>query len=186
MIYAFDGRKPKIGEGVYINDHAIVIGDVEIGDGCYVGAGVILRGDYGRIEIGAETAVEEGVVVHAPPERTCRIGEKVTIGHGAIIHSSNIDRLAVIGMGAVLSLGAKIGESAIVAEGAVVTFKQNVSAGVVVGGNPAKVLREVTTKDKKFLEKGKQIYINVAKKCLEIGLQSIDKTRGLHGLQMEL
>jgi carbonic anhydrase/acetyltransferase-like protein (isoleucine patch superfamily) len=176
MIYAFDGRKPEIGQSVYINDHALVIGDVKIGDGCYVGPGVILRGDYGRIEIGAETAVEEGVVIHAPPERTCRIGERVTLGHGAIIHSSNIDRLAVIGMGAVLSLGAKIGEWAIVAEGAVVTFKQNVPAGVVVGGNPAKVLREVTTKDKEFWEKGKQIYINLAQKCLKIGFQRIDKT----------
>jgi carbonic anhydrase/acetyltransferase-like protein (isoleucine patch superfamily) len=176
MIYAFDGRTPEIGKGVYVNDHAIVIGDVRIGDGCYVGPGVILRGDYGRIEIGAETAVEEGVVIHAPPDRICRIGERVTIGHGAIIHSSNIDRLAVIGMGAVLSLGAKIGEWAIVAEGAVVTFRQNVPAGVVVGGNPAKVLREVTTKDKETWEKGKQIYINLAQKCLKIGFQRIDKT----------
>jgi carbonic anhydrase/acetyltransferase-like protein (isoleucine patch superfamily) len=175
MIYAFDGRKPEIGKGVYINDHAIVIGDVKIGDGCYVGPGVILRGDYGRIEIGAETAVEEGVVIHAPPDRICRIGERVTLGHGAIIHSSNIDSLAVIGMGAVLSLGSKVGEWAIVAEGAVVTFRQNVQAGVVVAGNPARVLREVTTKDKETWEKGKQIYINLAQKCLKIWFQRVDR-----------
>jgi len=134
------------------------------------------KGDYGRIEIGAETAVEESVVIHAPPERTCRIGERVTIGHGAIIHSSNIDRLAVIGMGAVLSLGAKIGEWTIVAEGAVVTFRQNVPAGVVAAGNPAKVLREVTTEDKETWEQGKQLYINLVKTYLKVGLQSLDKT----------
>lgn len=176
MIYAFDGKEPEIGKGVYINDQAIVIGDVKIEDGCYVGPGVILRGDYGRIEIGAETAIEENVVVHAPPERTCKIGVRVTIGHGAIIHSGNIGDLAVIGMGAVLSLGARIGERAIVAEGAVVTFRQNVPTGVVVAGNPAKVLREVTAEDEETWKKGKQLYINLAKKYLKIGLQRLDKT----------
>ena len=100
----------------------------------------------------------------------------MTIGHGAIIHSSNIDRLAVIGMGAVLSLGAKIGEWTIVAEGAVVTFRQNVPAGVVAAGNPAKVLREVTTEDKETWEQGKQLYINLVKTYLKVGLQSLDKT----------
>jgi carbonic anhydrase/acetyltransferase-like protein (isoleucine patch superfamily) len=176
LIYAFDGKEPEIGKEVYLNDQAIVIGDVKIGEGCYVGPGVILRGDYGRIEVGAETAIEEGVVIHAPPERTCRIGERVTIGHGAIIHSSSIGNLAVIGMGAVLSLGTKIGESAIVAEGAVLTFRQNVPAGVVVAGNPAKVLRKVTTEDEKTWEKGKQLYIDLAKKYLKTGLQRLDKT----------
>jgi carbonic anhydrase/acetyltransferase-like protein (isoleucine patch superfamily) len=100
----------------------------------------------------------------------------VTIGHGAIIHSSNIGDLAVIGMGAVVSLGAKIGEWAIVAEGAVVTFRQNIPAGFVVAGNPAKVLRKITTKDEEAWEKGKQLYIDLAKKYLKIGLRRLDKT----------
>jgi carbonic anhydrase/acetyltransferase-like protein (isoleucine patch superfamily) len=176
LIYAFDGKEPEIGRDVYVNDQAIVIGDVKIGDGCYVGPGVILRGDYGRIEIGAETAIEENVVVHAPPERTCRIGKRVTIGHGAIIHASSIGDLAVIGMGAVVSLGAKIGERAIVAEGAVITMRQNVPTGVVVAGNPAKILREVTLEDEEMWGKGKQLYINLAKKYVKIGLQRLDKT----------
>lgn len=176
MIYAFDGKEPEIGKEVYLNDQAIVIGDVKIGDGCYVGPGVILRGDYGRIEVGAETAIEESVVVHAPPERTCRIGKRVTIGHGAIIHAKDIGDRVVIGMGAVVSLGAKIGERAIVAEGAVITMRQNVPTGVVLAGNPAKVLREVTTEDEEMWEKGKQLYVDLAKKYLKIGLQRLDKT----------
>ena len=176
MLYAFDGREPEIGKDVYVSDHAIVIGDVKIGDGCYVGPGAILRGDYGKIEIGPGTAVEESVVIHAPPEQVCQIGKKVTLGHGAIIHASSVGDLSVIGMGAVLSLGVKIGERTIVAEGAVLKMNQKVSTGVVVAGNPAKVIRDVTPEDEERWEKGKQLYIDLAKKYLKIGLQPIVKT----------
>jgi carbonic anhydrase/acetyltransferase-like protein (isoleucine patch superfamily) len=176
LLYAFDGREPEIGKDVYVSDHAIVIGDVKIGNGCYVGPGAILRGDYGRIEIGPGTAVEESVVIHAPPEQVCHIGKKVTLGHGAIIHASSVGDLSVIGMGAVLSLGVKIGERTVIAEGAVVTMNQRLSAGVVVAGNPAKVIRDVTPEDEERWKKGKQLYIDLAKKYLKIGLQPIGKT----------
>jgi carbonic anhydrase/acetyltransferase-like protein (isoleucine patch superfamily) len=175
MLYAFDGKKPQIGRTVYISDQAIVIGDVKIGNCCYVGPGVILRGDYGRIEIGPGTAVEENVTVHAPPERVCQVGKKVTLGHGAIIHASRIGDLAVVGMGAVLSLGVTVGEGAIVAEGAVVKMNQQVPAGVIVAGNPAKVIRNVTPDDEEFWKTGKQLYIDLAKKYLKIGLQPVDR-----------
>ena len=104
MLYAFDGKCPDIGKKTYVSEEALVIGDVKIGDNCYVGHGAILRGDYGSIFIGSGTAVEEGVIIHAPPGEGCAIGEKVTIGHGAIIHAAKIGNLAVIGMGAVLSI----------------------------------------------------------------------------------
>jgi carbonic anhydrase/acetyltransferase-like protein (isoleucine patch superfamily) len=173
LLYEFDGRKPEIGGDVYISDQAVIIGDVKIGDGCYVGPGAILRGDYGRIEIGSGTAVEENVTIHAPPQGVCRVGKKVTLGHGAIIHASTIGDLAVVGMGAVLSLGVKVGEKAIVAEGAVVKMNQKVPAGVVVARNPAMVIRNVTPEEEEEWNRGKQLYINLAKKYLEIGLQPI-------------
>ena len=144
LLYAFDGKRPKIGRDVYISDEAVAIGNVKIGDGCYVGPGAILRGDYGTIEIGSGTAVEEGVVIHAPPGQVCQIGKKVTLGHGAIVHAKWVGDLAVIGMGAVLSLGVKVGERVIVAEGTVVTMNRKVPAGVVVAGNPAKVSKHHT------------------------------------------
>jgi len=176
LLYAFDGRKPEIGRDVYISDQAVVIGDVKIGDGCYVGPGAILRGDYGTIEIGSGTAVEENVTIHAPPQRVCQIGKKVTLGHGAIIHASTVGDLAVVGMGAVLSLGVEVGEKAIVAEGAVVRMSQKVPAGVVVAGNPATVIRNVTPEEEERWKSGKQLYINLAKKYLKIGLQPISKS----------
>jgi carbonic anhydrase/acetyltransferase-like protein (isoleucine patch superfamily) len=175
VLYAFDGRKPQIGKSAYISDQAIVIGDVRIGARCYVGPGAILRGDYGRIEIGSGTAVEENVTVHAPPARVCRIGKKVTLGHGAIIHARSIGDWSVVGMGAVLSLRAEVAERTIIAEGAVVKMNQKVPSGVVAAGNPAKVIRRVTPKDEQRWKKGKQIYIDLARKCLKIGLQPIGK-----------
>ena len=105
MLYSFDGREPKIGNETYIGENAMVIGDVKIGNNCYIGHGAILRGDYGTIEIGSGTSIEEGVIVHAPPKRVCSIGERVTVGHGAVIHCKSIGNSVVIGMGAVFGVG---------------------------------------------------------------------------------
>ena len=174
MLYSFDGKEPGIGKETYVSETALVIGDVQIGNNCYIGHGAILRGDYGTIEIGDGTAIEEGVVIHAPPKRVCRIGEKVTAGHGAIIHSKSIGNHAVIGMGAILSLLAEVGEWTIIAEGAIVKMYQKLPDGVVAAGNPAKIIREVSKEDKINWEWGKQIYIELAKKYLNIGMHRID------------
>jgi len=170
MLHSFRKREPKIGKDAYVSEYAVVIGDVRIGDECYIGHGTILRGDYGTIEIGSGTAVEEGVVVHAPPDDICRIGKKVTLGHGAIIHCASIGDHAVIGMGAVLSLHSEIGKSAIVAEGSVVTMGQKVPGGVVAGGSPARVLRKTGEEDAKRWSWGKQLYIDLAKEYLRDGM----------------
>jgi carbonic anhydrase/acetyltransferase-like protein (isoleucine patch superfamily) len=173
LLYAFDGKCPDIGKKTYVSEEALVIGDVKIGDNCYVGHGAILRGDYGSIFIGSGTAVEEGVIIHAPPGEGCAIGEKVTIGHGAIIHAAKIGNLAVIGMGAILSIRCEVGANTIVAEGAVVKMRQVIPDDVVAGGNPAKVIRKISKKDIDFWNKGKQLYIDLAKKCLAGGMEKL-------------
>jgi carbonic anhydrase/acetyltransferase-like protein (isoleucine patch superfamily) len=162
-----------VGQGTYVSPLARVIGHVVIGDNCYIGHGAILRGDYGRIKIGNGTAVEEGVIIHAPPDETHSIGEKVTIGHGAILHGKSVGNLAVIGMGAVLSIHSEIGEWTIIAEGAVVRMNQKIAAAVVAAGNPARVIREIREKDKKLWNYGKQLYIDLAAKYLKQGLKPL-------------
>jgi carbonic anhydrase/acetyltransferase-like protein (isoleucine patch superfamily) len=151
----------------------MVIGDVIIGENCYVGHGAILRGDYGRIEIGDSTAVEEGVIAHAPPGEMFQIGTRVTIGHGAVIHGKYIGDLAVIGMGAIISIWAEIGKRSIVAEGSVVKMKQIIPPNVVAAGNPARVVRKVSDQDEEFWSWGKQLYIDLAKKYLDVGLEKV-------------
>jgi carbonic anhydrase/acetyltransferase-like protein (isoleucine patch superfamily) len=120
-----------------------------------------------------ETAIEEGAIVHAPPNRTHRIGTRVTVGHGAICHGNSIDDWAVIGMGAILSLRSEVGSWAIVAEGAVVRMNQSVAARQVVGGNPAEVLRELRDPDVELWTYGKQLYVDLAKKYLTVGMQAV-------------
>jgi carbonic anhydrase/acetyltransferase-like protein (isoleucine patch superfamily) len=173
MLYRFDGKQPTVGEDTYVSDLARVIGDVVIGVRCYIGHGAILRADYGRIEIGDGTAVEEGVVVHAPPGETNRIGQSVTIGHGAVVHGKFVGDRAVIGMGSILSIWSEIGESAIVAEGSVVKLKQIIPPRVVAAGNPAQIVREINAKDEEFWRWGKQLYIDLAKKYLDEGMEPI-------------
>jgi carbonic anhydrase/acetyltransferase-like protein (isoleucine patch superfamily) len=174
MRYRFNGHEPVAGTDTYVSETAIVIGDVIIGNNCYIGHGAILRGDYGRIEIGDGSAIEEGAVVHAPPDGTCSIGKKVTVGHGAVIHSKSIGDLAVIGMGSVVSIGAEVGSGSIVAEACVVKTGQKVPENTVVVGNPARAARQVSQKDTDFWDAGKQVYIDLAKKYLKEGMQRID------------
>ena len=174
MLYSFDGRAPEIGQETYVSENALVIGDVKVGNNCYIGHGAILRGDYGSILIGDGSAVEEGVIIHAPPQEECQVGERVTFGHGAVVHAKSIGEFAVIGMGAVLSLWVEAGAHSIVGEGAVVKRKQKVHGRVVVAGNPARVVREISSADEEFWSRGKQTYIDLARKYLNIGMRRLD------------
>lgn len=167
MLFEFEDKSPATGSETYISELANIIGDVRIGNNCYIGHGAILRGDYGKIEIADGTAVEEGVIIHAPPGELCNIGSKVTLGHGAVIHSRHIGDSAVIGMGAILSLRSEVHGWSIVAEGAVVKQNQVIPPEVVAVGNPAKIVRKIKQKDKERWNMGKQLYIDLAKRYLK-------------------
>ena len=174
MFYIFDGKRPIVGEGTYVSETAIVIGDVKIGKDCYIGHGAIIRGDYGRIEIGNETSVEEGAIIHAPPDDVCFIGNGVIIGHGAIIHAKKIGDAVLIGMGAILSLRSEIGDGSTVAEGSVVKRNQKIDKNIIVAGNPAKKIREMSEKEKEFWEYSKNLYTNLAHKYLKTGIKILE------------
>jgi carbonic anhydrase/acetyltransferase-like protein (isoleucine patch superfamily) len=174
MFYRLDGRQPVVGIGTYVSETAIVIGDVRIGNNCYIGHGVILRGDYGTIEIGNETAVEEGVIIHAPPQECCSIGNGVIIGHGAIIHAKRIGDFVGIGMGAILSIRSEVSSGSTVAEGCVVKREQKIPESVVVAGNPAKKLREVSQKERDFWDWSRKLYVDLADKYCKLGMEKIE------------
>jgi len=174
VLCSFDGKTPRIGSETYVSHTALVVGDVTIGDNCYIGHGAILRGDYGTIQIGNGTAVEEGVIIHAPPNEACVIADKVTIGHGAIVHCKSIGSYALIGMGAILSLYSEIAEETVIAEGSVVRRGQKIPRGVIAGGNPAEVIRHASAQDKAWWEGAKQLYIDLARKYLAGGMREIN------------
>ena len=161
-IYEFEGRRPTFAPGAYVAESAIIIGDVRLADGVYIGHGAILRGDYGTIDIGPQSAVEEGAILHINPGGCCRLGQRVTVGHGAKLHCLEVADSAVIGIGAILSFNVKIGEWSIVAEGAVVPNGKIIPSGVVVAGNPAREIGKVEERHKKFWNYGKDLYVDLA------------------------
>jgi carbonic anhydrase/acetyltransferase-like protein (isoleucine patch superfamily) len=174
-LYLFEGRKPMIGQGVFVAESALVIGDVQIGKDSYIGHGVILRGDYGTIIVGDGTAIEEGVVVHARPNDQTVFGQKVTVGHGAMIHNAWIKDYAVIGMRATISDYSVVGEWSIIGEMGLVKNSQKVPDGVVAVGIPVKIVGKVNKKQKDFWSYGKDLYIEMAHRYITPGaLRRID------------
>jgi carbonic anhydrase/acetyltransferase-like protein (isoleucine patch superfamily) len=172
-IFEFENKKPSIGKDTFIFRSADIIGDVAIGENCYIGPGARIRGDYGSIRIGNNTAIEENVVIHARPDDVTIIGNNVTIGHGSIIHNATIQDWAVIGMGAIVSDWAVIGKWAVVAEGAVVKNKQKIPNKAIAVGVPAKIVSKISDDYEKQWTKYKKIYSNLARNRFPNSLKEI-------------
>jgi len=144
MIEGFQGKVPDIGRDVYIAPTASVIGDVTIGEGSSVWHGASVRGDCWTIRIGKYSNVQDSCVCHCTtggPELV--IGDNVTIGHGAIVHSCTVEDGSLIGMGAVILDGARIGKGSIIAANAVVLEGTDIPPGSLVAGVPGKVRKQV-------------------------------------------
>lgn len=139
-IASFEDKTPQIGGGSYIHPSSDVLGDVIIGQNCWIGTGARIRGDYGTIVIGDNTSIEDNCVIHARPDGKTIIGDWVTIGHGAIIHNATVHDYAVIGMGAIVSDWAEVGRWAAVGEGCVVRQRQHIPPEQIAVGVPARVL----------------------------------------------
>lgn len=149
-VYEFEGRTPEIDPSAYVFPTAVVIGNVKLGKEVWVGPGAVLRGDYGEIEVGDYSAVEDNVVIHARPSEKTVVGKHVTIGHLSVIHTPVIEDWVVVGMGSTISDFAKVGEWSAVAEGAVVRNKSEIPPGSIAAGVPAKVIGQVTEEYRKL------------------------------------
>jgi carbonic anhydrase/acetyltransferase-like protein (isoleucine patch superfamily) len=151
---------PVIEDGAWVAPGAVVIGRVTVRKGASVWYNCVLRADMAGagIEIGEDSNIQDGSVVHVDENLPCRVGARVTVGHGAVLHACTVEDDALIAMGATVLSGAKIGRGAVVAAGAVVPEGMDVPAGVVVAGVPAKVRRETTADDRTRLEHGWRTY----------------------------
>lgn len=161
-MYEFEGRIPVIAKTAYIDEDAKIVGDVTIGEQCYIGPGARIRGDYGTIIIGNQTSVQENCVLHARINEKCDVGSYVQIGHGAILHNCTVKDYAVIGVGAIISDYATIGTWSIIGEGAVVATSQTIPEGKVAVGIPARVIRDVLEVDRKLWSVYKDTYADLA------------------------
>lgn len=163
MLIAYQGVMPTVHPSVFVAPGAMIIGAVTIGEESSVWFNSVLRGDLEPIRIGCRTNIQDGTVIHMDKELPCLIGDNVTIGHGAILHSCTIGNEALIGMGAILLTGSTIGERAIVAAGTLVREGQEIPPGTVAMGVPAKVRREATETELDRVRRGKDDYVRRGK-----------------------
>jgi carbonic anhydrase/acetyltransferase-like protein (isoleucine patch superfamily) len=137
----FKDKHPVIHESCFVAETASVIGDVMIGGQCSVWFGAVIRGDEERIEIGAGSNIQDNAVLHCAAGYPMKIGNMVTIGHGAIVHGAMIDDNVLVGMGAIIMNGVEIGADSVIGAGAVCKENMIIPAGSVVVGVPAKVVK---------------------------------------------
>lgn len=138
IILPFNGLWPKIAETAFVAPGAVVVGNVMIGDDASIWFNTTVRGDIAPIEIGLRSSVQDGAVVHVNSDAPVVIGNDVTIGHGALIHGTEIGDGVLIGMGAIILSYSKIGANAVIAAGALIAERVEVPAGAVMVGLPAK------------------------------------------------
>lgn len=140
-IYQFDGLTPVVDPDAFVHPDAVLIGDVVIGTGCFVGPGACLRGDLARITVGPGSNVQDNVVVHSFPGGDVTLEADSHIGHGAVLHGCTVRHAAMVGIAAVVMDHAIIGEQAIVAAMAFVNAQMLVPPRSLALGCPARIVR---------------------------------------------
>ena len=163
MIIPYKGRTPKIAPDAFIAPTAVIIGNVEIGEGASVWYGAVLRGDHGRIVIGRGSNVQDNATLHAPEDGATLIKENVTIGHGAVLEGCVVESGALIGMNAVVLHNAAIGEQAMIAAGSVVTEGLAIPPRTLAAGVPAKVKKELDGSSAQWVSRAAAKYRELAK-----------------------
>ena len=175
-LIAYKGKFPVLGENVYIAPGAFVIGDVTIGHNSSVWFNTVVRGDVHYVKIGEETNVQDQSVLHVTSLKyPLNIGNRVTIGHRAVVHGCTVGDECLIGMGAIILDGAHIEKHCLIAAGAVVTQGSHIPEGSMVAGVPAKVVRQLKSEEIEWIIKTAKHYINVAQEYMKTKYSETEK-----------
>ena len=164
-LYRIDDKAPQVAASAYVAPEATLIGAVRVGERVTVLAGAVARADNEPISIGDESNVQEGAVLHADPGFPLTIGQRVTVGHQAMLHGCTVGNGALIGIQAVVMNGAVIGPSCLVGAGAVVTEGKSFPARSLILGAPAKAVRTLTDADIANLERAASCYVERGAQC---------------------
>ena len=165
-VYAIDGITPVVDPTAFVHPTAVLIGDVIVGPGAYVGPLASLRGDFGRIVMGRGSNVQDACVIHGTGEQDTIIEEDGHIGHAAVLHGCYIGRNVLVGMNAVVMDGAHVGENSIVGAMAFVKVGMQVPARSLVAGAPARIVRELSDKQIAGKHYGTRQYQRLTERCL--------------------
>ncbi len=165
MIMTLRGKTPQISTEAFTAETAAVIGDVSIGRDSSVWFGAVIRGDNSPITVGEGTSIQDNAVLHTEPGHPLRVGNNVTVGHGAVVHCSAVGDNTLVGMGAILLDGAVIGKNCIIGAGAVVKENAVVPDGTMMVGVPAKPVRTLSPEQVAFMEQTSP-YVALSKEYL--------------------
>ncbi len=164
MIKNFQAKQPKIHESVFVAENAVIIGDVEIGADSSVWFGSILRGDVNYIRIGERVNIQDGSIIHVSSKTHPTVLEnEITLGHRVTLHGCYIESNCLIGIGAIVMDGARIGRNSLVAAGSLVTPNTRIPENSLVMGSPAKVKRKLSSDEIKDLEKFWRNYVEYSR-----------------------
>lgn len=168
-IRAYLNHVPQLGERVYVDEAAVVIGKVNLADEVSIWCGAVVRGDVNTIQIGKRSNVQDGSVLHVtggsanhPAGSPLIIGEDVTIGHHVILHGCTIGNRVLVGMGAIVLDDVVIEDEVIIGAGSLVPPRKRLQSGLMYMGSPAKAVRELTEAEKAFLRQSAQNYVATA------------------------
>lgn len=164
LILPYEGHAPELADDAFVAPGCTLIGRVRMGAGSSVWYGSVLRGDNDALVLGEGVDVQDGCILHTDAGRPLSLGDRVSLGHGAIVHGADVDADVLIGMGAVLLNGARVGRHALVAAGALVRPGQEVPPRTLVAGVPARVAREVTDDEIEMIERTASNYRDKARR----------------------
>lgn len=164
--YAIEGVVPVVDPSAFVHPSAVLIGDVIVGPGCYVGPCASVRGDFGRIRLERGANVQDNCTVHGFPGTDTVVGENGHVGHGAVLHGCTVEADALVGMNAVVMDEAVIGAGAFVAACAFVPAGMKVAPRTLVGGLPAKFMRALEEGELAWKLEGTRTYQDLARRCL--------------------
>jgi len=164
--YAIDDLVPVVDPTAHVHPTAVLIGDVWVGPGCYVGPCASLRGDFGRLILERGANLQDTCVMHGFPGTDTVVEEDGHIGHGAVLHGCRIGRNALVGMNAVIMDNAVIGESSIVAASAFVKAGAEIPPRSLAAGMPAKVIRALSDEEIAWKVDGTRTYQDLARRSL--------------------
>jgi len=170
MMRGYQGKFPRIGAGVFVEESAQIIGDVEIGTNSSVWFNTVIRGDVHYIRIGQSSNVQDLCCLHVTRDyHPTVLGDYVTVGHGVILHGCTIESHCLIGMGAILMDRVKVGQGSIVGAGAMMTQGLEVPPRSLVLGSPAKIIRELTPPEVEGIDRYAENYLKYKENYLRAG-----------------
>jgi len=165
---AFKSIMPRVGAANYIDDSAVIIGDVTLEDNVSVWPTVVIRGDVASVHIGANSNIQDGSVLHvshagkySPNKAHLKIGKGVTIGHRAVVHACTVGNYCLVGIGAIIMDNAVLEDYVMLGAGSLVPSGKVLESGYLYIGSPAKKARELSTEEKEFLEYSSAHYVKL-------------------------